>query len=230
MFSGMALPYLLAIFLAAAIVVWRAGTSLSDQTDLLSRRFGLGEALGGVIMLAIATNLPEIAIMVSAVIGNNIGVAIGNILGGIAIQTVVLVILDICTPDHRTSLTNEGASLMLAVEGMLVVLILALVVMATQLPDSAIFARVAPGTLGIAMTWVAGVWLIGKARKDLPWQLKDAPEHSHKGSDKGDSSQKNGTSTLRSALIFAIAAIATLTGGVLLERTGDVIATHIGMT
>ena len=238
MFSGMAMPYLLAIFLAAAIVVWRAGTSLSDQTDLLSNRFGLGEALGGVILLAIATNLPETAIMVSAVLGNDVGVAIGNILGGIAIQTVVLVILDICTPDHRTSLTNEGASLMLAVEGMLVIMILALVVMATQLPGSAIFARVAPGTLGISMTWVAGVWLIGKARKDLPWQLKNASSdgdstsgsRAKSRSGKDDSSEKTSISTMRSAFIFTVAAIATLIGGVLLERTGNVIASHIGMS
>lgn len=238
MFSGMALPYLLVIFVGAAIVVWRAGTSLSDQTDLLSDRSGLGQALGGVILLAIATNLPETAIMVSAVAGNDIGVAIGNILGGIAIQTVVLVILDICTPDHRTSLTNEGASLMLAVEGMLVIMILALVVMATQLPGSAIFARIAPGTLGIAMTWVAGVWLIGKARKDLPWQLKNASSHhdstsssnAESGSGKDDTSQKTSTSTMRSALIFVVAAIATLIGGVLLERTGNAIASHIGMS
>lgn len=241
MFSGMALPYLMVIFVGAAIVVWRAGTSLSNQTDLLSDRSGLGQALGGVILLAIATNLPETAIMVSAVAGNDVGVAIGNILGGIAIQTVVLVILDICTPDHRTSLTNEGASLMLAVEGMLVIMILALVVMATQLPDSAIFARIAPGTLGIAMTWVAGVWLIGKARKDLPWQLKNASSHHDSRSDANgksgagtagsdDTSQKASISTMRSALIFVVAAIATLIGGVLLERTGNAIAPHIGMS
>ena len=74
--------------------MWYAGIKLSDTTDVLATRLHLGEALGGLILLAIATNLPEIAITVSAALAGNLGIAIGNILGGIAIQTVVLVALD----------------------------------------------------------------------------------------------------------------------------------------
>lgn len=52
-------------------------------------RLGLGSALGGLMLFAIATNLPEIAIVTAAAVSGNIGVAVGNILGGIAIQTVI---------------------------------------------------------------------------------------------------------------------------------------------
>ena len=57
--------------------MWIAGVKLSNTTDVLSSRLGLGEALGGLILLAIATNLPEIAITASAALSNNLGVAIG---------------------------------------------------------------------------------------------------------------------------------------------------------
>ena len=77
---------MLLIFAAAAAAVWVAGMQLSDATDVLASRLGLGQALGGLILLAIATNLPEIAITASAALGHNLGIAIGNILGGIAIQ------------------------------------------------------------------------------------------------------------------------------------------------
>jgi cation:H+ antiporter len=65
MFDTLSLPALLAIFAASAGVVRMAGIRLSITTDILSTRFHLGQALGGVILLAIATNLPEIAITAS---------------------------------------------------------------------------------------------------------------------------------------------------------------------
>src|SRR5919199_2838341 len=94
MFESLAIPFLVLIFAGAAGAVWVAGIFLTNTTDVLSTRLGLGEAFGGLIMLAVATNLAEIAITVSAAISGNLGIAIGNILGGIAIQTVVLAVLD----------------------------------------------------------------------------------------------------------------------------------------
>ena len=56
---------LLVVFLLSAGVIWGAGIKLSDYTDVLAERLHLGAALGGVILLSIATNLPEIAITVA---------------------------------------------------------------------------------------------------------------------------------------------------------------------
>ena len=95
MSEHLSLLLLLLIFAAAAGAVWIAGIYLSNTTDVLSTRFGMGEALGGMILLALVTNLPEIAITVSAALSGHLEVAVGNILGGIALQTVVLVVLDL---------------------------------------------------------------------------------------------------------------------------------------
>lgn len=51
---------LLVIFLGCAAAIWIAGIKLSDTTDILAQRLHLGAALGGVVLLAVATNLPEI--------------------------------------------------------------------------------------------------------------------------------------------------------------------------
>ena len=127
-FTGLGLAPLVLIFGVAAAAVWVAGIQLSNSTDSLDLRLGLGEALGGAILLAVATNLPEIAITSSAALSHNLGIAIGNILGGIAIQTVVLVALDVAM-GPESALTTRAASLVLGLESMLVIAVLAISVM-----------------------------------------------------------------------------------------------------
>lgn len=105
------------MFVASAVVIWVAGSFLSNNTDVLADRLHLGQALGGLILLAVATNLPEIAITYSAAASGQLAVAVSNILGGIAIQTVVLVALDAFGVRERRPLTYQAASLTLVIEG-----------------------------------------------------------------------------------------------------------------
>ena len=124
MFQSLPLFALILIFIGGAIAVWIAGIQLSNTTDVLSSRLGLGQALG---------------------LAHNLGIAIGNILGGIGIQTVVLVILDVFGLRGKAALSYRSASLQLVLEGVLVVAVLVIAIMGTQLPSSLIFARLAPG-------------------------------------------------------------------------------------
>ena len=140
----LALPYELAIFVASAVAIWVAGIFLSKNTDILSERLHLGDALGGLIILAVATNLPGIAITYSAAASGHLDMAVSNILGGIALQTVVLVALDGFGVRPRQPLTYQAASLTLVIEGALVVAVLAVVVMGTQLPKDLFGVRLSP--------------------------------------------------------------------------------------
>jgi len=235
MFNALSLPLLLALFVAAAAAVWIAGTQLSNTTDILSSRFGLGQALGGLLILSIATNLPEIAITASAALNHNLGIAIGNILGGIALQTVVLVILDQFGVRQKNPLSYMAASLLLVLEGVLVIAVLTVVVMGNQFPASLIVARVTPDGLLILALWLVGVWLLGKARTDLPWQTKgDAPGGQEGGTTAKAQQAKDAThtgkSTAREVIVFLVAAVVTLVAGVVLEESGNAIAGHIGMS
>jgi cation:H+ antiporter len=237
MFASMSLLPLLGVFIAAAGAIWVAGVQLSNTTDVLSQRLGLGQALGGVILLAIATNLPEIAITASAASSGQVGVAVGNILGGIAIQTVVLVALDVFGMKDKVPLTYKAASLTLVIEGLLVVAVLIVAVMGTQLPGSLIYARMGPAALVIAVLWVIGVWLVGRANKGLAWHdssgsapdTQDAPK-GHAEAQNEQAATRKGHGTVRTALVFLAAAVVTLIAGVLLERTGDALADHMGMS
>ena len=235
MLSSLSLPILILIFVTAAAVVWIAGTRLSNATDIFSVHFGLGEALGGLLFLAIATNLPEIAITASAALRQNIGIATGNILGGIAIQTVVLVVLDVFGVRGRRSLTYRAGSLDLVLEGVLLMAILTVALMGTQLPASLIIGRVEPAGLLITVLWLVGIWLIGKARTGLPWHEEGhapggqiEPRGVAKAKKRRDA-QNKGVSITRTAIVFVASAIVTLVAGVVLEMSGSDIAGRVGM-
>src|ERR1700674_2919668 len=165
-----ALPVLGAVFIVSAAVIWFAGIQLSRTTDEIDSRFGLGEALGGLILLAFATNLPEIAIVSAAAVQHNFDIATGNILGGIAIQTLVLVALDGFGVPRRP-LTNVTASLVQVLEGTLVIAVLAVAIGAILLPKAVVAGRIDPSALLIVLLWAGGLYLVWRASKSLPWKV-----------------------------------------------------------
>jgi len=248
MFDALPAAALITLFVGAAVVIWLAGVQLSSATDALSTRYHLGEALGGVILLAVATNLPEIAIVVSAGLSHALGVAIGNILGGIAIQTLVLVILDARSPQPLTSRTT---TLRPVLEGVLVIAVLAVAIMGAQAPASSTVLRVTPASALIAVLWIGGVALLGRARQGLPWTLHDAGDEKTGATSetrpsreeavagtrgaadkptKGVSKGQDEKETAHPLLIFVVGAVATLIAGVVLEESGNVLAGRVGLS
>ncbi len=231
--ASLSLPVLLAAFVAAAVAVWIAGVSLSSTTDVLAERLHLGSALGGLILLAVATNLPEIAITVSAARQHHLDIAVGNLLGGIAVQTLVLVLLDVVGRRRGAPLMARARTLEPALEAALVMVVLGVAIMGTQLPDSLVFHGFAPGATLVFVVWLLGVWLLGRARKGLPWRAV-APEARRQDdtppAQTAPDARRSRMSTARAAVVFVIAALVTLAGGVVLEQSGEILARHIGLS
>ena len=119
--SGWGTPLLLIVFAGGAVATWLAGMVLSKATDALDVRLGLGEELGGLLLLALAGSLPEIAITVSAAAGGHLGLAAGNLIGGIAVQTMVLLICDVFAGDKPLSFLVGALTPVL--EGLLVMIV-----------------------------------------------------------------------------------------------------------
>ena len=226
----------LVVFVASAAVIWIAGIYLSRYTDVLADRLHLGQALGGLILLAVATNLPEIAITYSAAASGQLDVAVSNILGGIAIQTVVLVALDAFGVRERRPLTYQAASLTLVLEGLIVLAVLAAVVMGTQLPKGLVRFRLSPDVVLITVIWVIGLVLTQRAGKAMPWANSgEAPDsqpqpRGHSRTTRAEHATRDGVGTSRAALIFGIAAVATLVAGALAEESGTAAAGHVGLS
>ncbi|MDT0263710.1 sodium:calcium antiporter [Jatrophihabitans lederbergiae] len=227
---------LLIIFVASAAVIWGAGTKLSDYTDVLAERLHLGKALGGVVLLAVATNLPEIAITVSAALSGHVEIAVGNLLGGIALQTVVLVALDAFGVRSGKPLTYMAASLTLVLEAALVIAVLMVVIAGTQLPAHLIALRLTPGPVIIVIFWVIGLKLIGGPGSQLPWgDSGEAPgsqekPRGHARTAKEHDATARHISTIKAATVFGIAALLTLIAGVTIERSGESFFGNLGLS
>lgn len=217
---------LLLIFIGAAAMVWVAGIWLTRTTDVIDKKLGWSEVLGGLVVLAVITNLPEIAITTSAVISKDYGIAVGNILGGIAIQTLVLVLLDFVSRRNISKpLTTIASSTKLKLEGIMLVLILLLVGLGSHLLTSTLFLGFGPFDIAIAAVWLAGVGIIAhRKRSKSAHALVAAVKVAHPLHEKVAA-----WSLLKTCVIFIIAATATLAGGALLEVCGSRLASNVGI-
>ncbi len=218
-FSNWSSTYLVILFLASTIAIWVSGIKLTKAIDAITTHFGLGEAFGGMVFLAIITNLPEIAITTVAASHRDYDIAISNILGGIAIQTVVLVLIDVFGVGRSAPLTQKGHSKVLILEGVALIFILSVVIIGAQFPSSLIFFRTTPFEWMIVLIWIGTIFLISKMidkkQKVKPEEMihhMRMPKSTFKGS-------------LSSAyIVLTIGAIITLFAGWALEITGETLA------
>ena len=231
--TGLATIWLVLLFAAGAGVTWMAGVALSKSTDALDVRLDLGAELGGLLLLAIAGSLPELAITVSAAAHGDLGLAAGNLIGGIAVQTMVLVVCDIACGGERP-LTYLVGALTPVLEGMLVVLVVSGVLMGSLLkPATAIAGVVSPASVAIIVVWVVGVYVINRVRQEPRWSVTmpgSKPGRRHRREAHPVASHPLAAhSTQAVAGIFAAACAATLIAGVGLEVSGNELASRAGI-
>jgi cation:H+ antiporter len=221
---------LVLIFAAGALATWGAGIVLAKTTYTLDRRLNIGAALGGLVLLAIAGSLPEVAITVSAAASGNLGLAAGNLIGGIATQTMVLVLCDLFAPKPLTFLVG---SLIPVLEGLLVVLVLSAVLLGALLPSSlALEGVISPASIGIVVVWAAGVAVLNWVRKDPKWEVVmrgSRPGRPHHRMMPAIEPPQERFSTALVASLFVLACVITLAAGVALEITGNELADRAGI-
>ena len=220
---------LVGIFVGGAVATWVAGVYLSRTTDALDFRWKLGDALGGMLLLSVAGSLPEVAITISAAARHNLQLAAGNLVGGIAMQTMVLVICDMFVKGDKP-LSFLVGSLMPVLEAALVIAVVALVFMGTMLPSSVAVFGVSPASIAIIVVWVLGIVILNGVRNAPAWVVTmhgsnpGRPHRRMKHPTVQHPYAKWGTS--RTFLLFLAASVVTLAAGVVLAVSSDALATR----
>jgi cation:H+ antiporter len=220
-------PLLILVFAAGAAATWIAGVILSKATDALDVRFGLGEALGGLILLAIAGTLPEIAITVSAASAGHLDLAVGNLIGGVAVQTLVLVILDVAVGRARP-LSYLVGSLVPVIEALMVIVVLGTALAGAALPASRNIAGASPTSITAVVLWLVGVWVVNRVRLHCDWVVEapgSTPGRTHKRQPHPSGAHPYAKATNVAVIgIFLACAIVTLVAGVGLQASGSLLA------
>lgn len=222
------LPANILIFVLATVAVWIAGTRLAVFGDELSDRFSLSRAFIGLVFLATVTELPEIVTTITAASAGNAQLVLGNMFGGITMQTAILAIVDLLFVRH--ALTSWPRKPTHALEATLLIILLNIILAVSFLGEFEAFWGIGIGALSLAVFYPLVIALLHKYDEQSPWQPIDIPERAEEIIPFIKS--KNIEELSKSQLIWhsAVASLMILIAGYILANRADAIADQAGLS
>ena len=140
------------IFGMLALGIWYAGSRLTYLADAVAGRFKLASSMMGLVFLALATSLPEIATTMTAAAKQNADLVLNNLFGGIALQTAILALADFWA---KGAISNYPRKATHALEATLLVALLACLQTAFIIGEPVSFLNVGMGSVlvGAGICW-----------------------------------------------------------------------------
>ncbi|MEI7031341.1 cation transporter [Streptomyces pratensis] len=160
------------VFLLATAVTVVCSVRLAGLGDTLADRTGWGEALFGAVLFGLVTSLSGIVMTAVSAAADQPGLAYSNAVGGIAAQTLALVVADAFL--RRINLEHAAASLSNMLFGCLLIGLLGIALMATFSP-SVTFLGVHPASVVMAAFYIGGLRLIRSHSEPL-WRAVPTKE------------------------------------------------------
>ncbi len=168
----------IAIFLVATIVVWRAGTRIVVYSDELAERFGIAREFIGLFLLAFITELPEIATTMTGAVAGNAALVLGNMFGGVTMQTAILAFVDIFFV-HR-ALTSWPRKPTHALEAIFLIILMNILLLIVMLGDIEISASIGLGSIFLFATYPLIIGVLRKFDVRASWAPIDLPDEVEK--------------------------------------------------
>lgn len=208
-------PWLQLIVCAAIIVI--AGSRLAGSAAIISKRIGVGTAWAGVLLLPLATSLPELVTTLGAVAINVPDLALGNILGSCLFNLTLLFVIDLSEGrGPLTSRISQGHVVTASLSIMTICLASIGMLGAAYFPIGWIGLE----TFIIGVTYMLGSRLIFVNEKNNLPEVQAAEEALVRGSE---------IPVGRALFHFIVAASFILLAGVLLVDATDRIAVETGL-
>lgn len=165
-------PVLLAAFVVSAAIVAVLGWRLARLAAALSERTRFGQALIGALLLGAGTSLPEVVVTATATIGGRPDIAVANVMGGIVMQSAVLVLADATYRRRNIEYESRGGGPIL--QGAVLVTMISLALLAMVSPEFVLFV-VHPVSLVLVVVFVLG-FSVDAGRTSRRWVRTHAGE------------------------------------------------------
>lgn len=219
-----------AIFAGAAVVVWLAGTRLAYYADAISERTQVSKAFLGLILLGVATSLPEIVTTITAGLLDNAPLVTGNLFGGVALQITVLAIVDMVA--MRRALTYFTPQPVLLFQGVMLLLLLSVALAGAAAGDPLSIAGFGLTPVLLVAGYIATINWSRPGEDRLPrWRATNAPAEEDAASQRERaSSGYEHYSNRRLFTVSALSGLVILAAGWALAQTGDALAGQTGLS
>jgi cation:H+ antiporter len=215
------------IFSISAFAVWCAGSQLALTAEEISDRHNLGKEMMGFVFLAAATELPEIVTTMFAAIEAQSALLLNNMFGGIALQTAILAFADMAA--IQVAITRFPRNPSPILEGVLLILMLALLHGIILLGDIAIFGRVGVGSVLLALLYVGIIQLLRQQNNSAGWVPIELPTAPATENIKGLLATVGKENNRQLYQRFAVSSLTILVFGVALVYSAEKIATQTGL-
>lgn len=220
-----------AIFLAAAAVVWAAGTTLVHLVDAISDKTGMAQAFAGMLLLGAITSTPEIAATTTAAGNGNAALATNNLLGSLAFNIAILVFADALVRRHALTSVVAGPSTLL--QGTLGIVAMGILLIAFNVDGGWTIAGAGPWTFGILVFAFFSFWMVSQYDRRAPWRTDrsvDPDEFARLyGTPAGGTSRLEHWRLPRLIVATAGLAVVVFLSGMVLSVTADALAVQTGL-
>ncbi|WP_299952372.1 sodium:calcium antiporter [uncultured Modestobacter sp.] len=208
---------------AMAVVIVFVGIRLTRAADELADRTGLGDAIGGALLLGAVTSLPGNVTVLTGALEGDAGFALANPVGGIALQTVWLAVADLVY--RRANLEHAAASLENVMQSVILMAMLSLPVIAYATPQLTL-GWIHPVTLLIPLLYAYGLRLLRRMHDHPMW----VPTHtSATEGDHPDEENGSDRSTRRLWATLAVLGLVVGVAGWVVGQAGLGVAAGTGM-
>lgn len=159
-------------FFAAAATIVVAGTFLTRYADAIGEHTGMGRTLAGMILLATATSLPELAVDCNLARLGQANLAMGDLLGSSLFNLLILAVLDLIHRGPNRMLSRVGAAHALSAVMSVVMTAVCLLFLLARFEFTIV--GIGPGPIVLCIVFILGLRLVffdqkyAVAQPDIP--------------------------------------------------------------